>query len=244
MSENLNKKLRNFEGFKINLNKDIIKENKIISFIKNNEFFLRATPKPDYEWCKGERPLHIAIRKKYPYNVILALLERCPESARIKTNNGKLPLHYALEYLYQNNQMKKYYEDFIIKLIDVYPEGVKELLINGINTLYWALKNNFSLKIISKLLEISPDQIKTKIYDQYPLIVAISWYQTDDVIIYLLEKYPDAAKEPFEYGKKQTYAFQLAIKNKYSKIVTDKLRETYPGANNKLYELLDSNNYN
>ena len=183
MSQNLNKNLKNlknlqnFKGFNKNLttikkNLTTITEKEIqtISFINNlnQSFFLRTDPNPEYPMYTGELPIHIAIRKNYPNIIILTLLEKCPESARIKTKNQKLPLHYSFEFLGANNVlMKKYYEDFIIKLIDVYPDGVKEL-VNRESPLGLALKKKFSLKIISKLLEISPEQIKTKIFFLHP----------------------------------------------------------------------------
>jgi hypothetical protein len=236
LNTNFNTNFKKFKGFNKNNSSKISEKeiqitnsiNKIISFINNlnQRFFLRSDPNPESPMYSGELPLHIGIRKNYRDIIILALLERCPESAKIKTRNEKLPLHYSLEYLGTNNDsIRKYYEDFIIKLIYAYPNGVTELA-NGVSPLSLALTKKFSLKIISTLLEISPDQIKTKIFQQYPLYVAINYYRNSDIILYLLEKYPDAAKESYD----EKYPLHLAIENKYSYEVISKLLEAYPDA--------------
>merc|ERR1712226_1146457 len=47
---------------------------------------------------RGSLPLHDALKHKPPMDVVVALLEACPEAAVFADSGGWLPLHHAVQY--------------------------------------------------------------------------------------------------------------------------------------------------
>lgn len=96
-------------------------------------------------------PLHIALRAHATDDVILFLLEKCPEAATIQDALGRVPLHYA-----NSNSATSIVMD---KLMEICPGSVRAADNMGWTPLHVASSLGHSAEIVRKMITISPEAV-------------------------------------------------------------------------------------
>eukprot|EP00984_Skeletonema_dohrnii_P011088 scaffold4399_cov75-Skeletonema_dohrnii-CCMP3373.AAC.4 len=176
-----------------------------VSWLKNNptvedaEAFIKNHPDAlmgnIYDEVGGNVPLHHAIRSVASDEVILLLLNACPQVAAVEDEYGRLPLHYAT--------FKKCSEKVIKALINAHPGAASvRNPVDGCQymPLHMAIVSRASDEVILLLLEACPLAAKELFSKRLPLHWAIDSNKkgttcSEEVIMALLNAHPGAASE-------------------------------------------------
>lgn len=137
----------------------------------------------------GDLPLHMACRNKYRHGVantmVKLFLDLAPDAAKAENNQGKTPLHIALEH--------KASTEIIRMLIDACPESVAKKDACDITPLVVAIRNKAESDVFEMLVESDPSITqKRDSRGRYPLHRALELRCSDLKIIKLLCTCPEA----------------------------------------------------
>jgi ankyrin repeat protein len=139
------------------------------------------------------KKLFEAIKNHATYEQVNKIVQKYPKAVKGKDNDGRLPLHYALE-------MNASY-DIIKMLYEANLEATKVQDKDGYLPLHYALWYIASYDIIEMIIEANPEA--TKVQDKYgslPLHYAIYSEASNDIITIIFEANPEATKEQNNYG--------------------------------------------
>jgi ankyrin repeat protein len=162
-------------------------------------------------------PIHVAIEKCYPSNLILYFLKEYKSD--LGPFLGSPSLSNSTEKFYFNRSIihlaleKSVNKEIIFKLINKYPD-IGDLTDKLGNTaLHLALERNFSADIVLKLLKQYPRSAKVKNYaGNLPLHIALkNKNMTCDVFKELISQYPESVGIK---DKKDQFPFTIAKSNK------------------------------
>eukprot|EP00984_Skeletonema_dohrnii_P009007 scaffold3378_cov82-Skeletonema_dohrnii-CCMP3373.AAC.1 len=201
-------------------------------------------------------PLHIAIVYRASDDVILFLLEACPQAAAAKDTFGFLPLRHAI-----NSEDTMCSEEVIAALINAHPGAASERdSRTGNLPLHDAVNKNASEGIILSLIKAYPQAafemkdgrllveiyLERKASDDFmreickvcvrvdgllPLGVVLTKRSSDDIVLAVLEAYPEAARKRFSTKFDECILpLHIAFEDKHSEPVKDALRRVYPDA--------------
>ena len=132
-------------------------------------------------------PIHIACSNNASLQVIQHLVSLFPESTAHPDSDGNLPIHHACSL--GDASIVEY-------LASVSPESVQHTNLKKHTPLHMACNRyNISLDMVRILMEHHPGAITHRDWQrQLPLHKAVAWKATDDVILALLNSFPDAAR--------------------------------------------------
>lgn len=140
---------------------------------------------PDFD---GLTTLHMTIKSTYgTEDCILAILEHCPEAARIQNNQSRPSLHFAI----------KHGSSLVVvrALLEAYPEATLVKDIKKWTPLHIAMDVESPLEIVKALLEANPDAAKVVDKEEnYPLHLGMKKGTIVEVIQAVLNAHPLAAK--------------------------------------------------
>lgn len=104
----------------------------------------------DLDWFGNTTLHHCFANNEIVMPSVCKVLDKFPEYALVKNQFGRIPLHYALDRIKVNiNGVKK--------LIEIYPEGVRERDNDNKTPYDVALKWKHSKAILKLLLDVDPD---------------------------------------------------------------------------------------
>jgi hypothetical protein len=148
---------------------------------------------------EGDSMLHFAAHNGAS-SEILRLIYKCnPDAAKSKNCHGKLPIHkllyaFALKHAYQDTV------DCVRFLLSVYEEAAAtgddqgKLPFHTLCQYYYYMPHEERHHILEMLFDAYPDAVRTKDKRKGHILVCRMGSRIDvDTIIFLLEKYPDAA---------------------------------------------------
>ena len=115
------------------------------------------------------------------------------------------------------------------ELIRVYPDEVKK----DRQLLWIALRYKPTYSLVRALIDVDPVQARTTYGNGYPLHRAIEKYHQSDIILLILDAYPEAAKVKHSDG---WYPIYKAVENKCSLEVITKLIDVYEDGLSKEYK--------
>eukprot|EP00984_Skeletonema_dohrnii_P008451 scaffold3107_cov77-Skeletonema_dohrnii-CCMP3373.AAC.11 len=142
-------------------------------------------------------PLHEAIERRVSDEVILLLLEACPQAAATKDLHGALPLHLAI----RNRASDK----VILLLLEACPQAAAKKDQHKALPLHRAFKGDTmcSEKVIKALFNAYPGAAseKNKWTENLPLHDAVNKNTSEEIILSLLNAYPQAAGEKMKDGR-------------------------------------------
>lgn len=129
----------------------------------------------------GRIPLHIAIRARCSDEVLIFLMERCPESTRIQDILGRLPLHYAC-----SNNLPMH---LIQRLISGCPESSRAVDHMGWTPLHVAAHKSTLVEIVQALVDCCPEAVLLRTFKgNTPVLCAETNKHSDkDLIINVLK---------------------------------------------------------
>jgi ankyrin repeat protein len=144
--------------------------------------------------AKGKLPLHIACRGPfvgqnkvlYPFTIIEQLLQHAPESCKIPTNYGRLPLHLVLR--------AKANKSIVQLVLSSYPNAANVATKNGNYPLHIAIWNRASPSVIRMVLNHNKhaSRIKSPSCSLYPIDMALEKCFGKKIISLLLRAACDA----------------------------------------------------
>jgi len=160
---------------------------------------------------KNESLLHIALRNKYSEQVVLALIDKSPTSAKVPDALGYMPLHRALVH--------KSSDEVVLRLVQGYPEAAVSPIQNrvggpDITPLTVAFQTKRSGKVVEAIMGAKAD--KLSVVDDngdLPLHQVIKLAAPEDTILTVLNFWKDAAKSKDKSGY---LPLHLAIKHSAS----------------------------
>ena len=170
-------------------------------------------------------PLHYAIMEMRSQKVLKALLDAYPDAAKKKNpQTGNLPLHDALEDALKRPEA----EEVILLLLNAYPQAAKEKMKDGRLPIEVCAKNKASEGLMLALYKANP---KSRVEGLLFLGRVLSNGSLDDVVLAVLQAYPEAAKETFS-TKCDVFILPLHIahEEKRSEEVKKALLDAYPDA--------------
>jgi len=138
-------------------------------------------------------PLHITIKRGASFKAVDAIYKAYPKAIRSKCDYGRTLLHVACTRVTS--------PEVISLLLDAWPEALYEEDDNGFTPIFLAVQHHASLETLSLLTEACPSVIKQKDrYGRNCLHHACSnrlpsKEVATQLVSFLLEKWPDAAKE-------------------------------------------------
>lgn len=177
--------------------------------------FPMAAKKPDHT---GEYPFLAALNKRCSDKVILELLRANTDAARSELASiGDLPLHQAIK--------KGYSDEVIISILHAFPQAAKELDHTGITPLISSIRQKCPDKIVLALLKVNPCAAK-KLDDDLPLHQAIKMNYSEEVILAILNEYPEACQEKCSNGN---LPLNMAIEVNSTDKVVFSLLDAYAG---------------
>ncbi|KAG1674224.1 hypothetical protein FOA52_013844 [Chlamydomonas sp. UWO 241] len=152
---------------------------------------------------EGRTALHRALISKKGAQTVLALLERCPDTAQVADRAGRLPLHAAACYnasLKVINALLLAHKDGAKEkqkglLLVAHREGAAKLDKYHSLPLHFAARCRAPKEVVNTLLAAHPDGVrqKTKI-GRLPLHFAAANKAPFEVVAVLLQSYPSGAK--------------------------------------------------
>jgi hypothetical protein len=126
-------------------------------------------------------------------NMVKLFLEFVPDAAKAENNEGKTPLHIALEH--------KASTEIIRMLVDACPESVSKDACDDYTPLAVAIRTKAEYNIFEMLVEADPSITqKRDIRGRYPLHRALELQCSDLKIIKLLCTCPEAVSEGYSRG--------------------------------------------
>mmetsp|Transcript_15964 Transcript_15964/g.20198 ORF Transcript_15964/g.20198 Transcript_15964/m.20198 type:complete len:329 (+) Transcript_15964:180-1166(+) len=100
------------------------------------------------------RCIHLALECDSSLEVVMLLLEKKPEAARVKGSLGQTPLHWACKY--------RAPVEVVSLLLSRWPESIKQKSSGGLTPLHQACIVGAPVEVLSLLLKSWPDAIKEK----------------------------------------------------------------------------------
>eukprot|EP00984_Skeletonema_dohrnii_P025471 scaffold14642_cov83-Skeletonema_dohrnii-CCMP3373.AAC.5 len=225
------------------------------AFIENHPDALMGIEDREGDICV---PLHTAIYDRASDEVILLLLEACPQAAAAKDVDGHLPLHSAIDTMCSEeviaallnahpgaaSEKKKWTknlplhdalindasEGIILSLIKAYPQAAAEKTWGSGKFLFPGL-------LFERFLEVNASDdlmreiCKVRIDGLLPLGVVLTKRSSDDIVLAVLEAYPEAAGKRFSTKFDECILpLHIAYEDKHSEKVQGALRRAYPDA--------------
>eukprot|EP00984_Skeletonema_dohrnii_P011656 scaffold4673_cov82-Skeletonema_dohrnii-CCMP3373.AAC.1 len=201
-------------------------------------------------------PLHIAISSRASDGVILLLLEACPQAAAAEDNDKFLPLHLALNEdtmcsaevikallnAHPGATSERNPQTGNLPLHDVVEnmnasEGIILLLIKSYPQAAFEMKDGRLLVEIylkrerRATVDFMREICKVRINGLLPLGVVLTKRSSDDIVLAVLEAYPEAARKRFSTKWDEfILPLHIAYEDKHSEPVKDALRHAYPDA--------------
>eukprot|EP00984_Skeletonema_dohrnii_P005207 scaffold1824_cov104-Skeletonema_dohrnii-CCMP3373.AAC.7 len=163
--------------------------------------------------------LHDAIMEMRSHQVLKALLDAYPDAAKKKNpQTGNLPLHDALGRA----------EEVILLLLNAYPQAAKEKMKDGRLPIEVCAKNKASKDLMLALYKANP---KSRVEGLLFLGIVLTDGLSDDVVLAVLQAYPEAAKETFSTKSDVCILpLHIAHEEKRSEEVKKALLDAYPRA--------------
>eukprot|EP00984_Skeletonema_dohrnii_P026513 scaffold15875_cov72-Skeletonema_dohrnii-CCMP3373.AAC.3 len=203
-------------------------------------------------------PLHEAIHRRASDEVILLLLEACPQAAA-EDLFGSLPLHWVIDDI---NDRPIYSEKLIKALLNAHPGAASErhpdtgslplqdavnkkasegIILSLLNAYPQAAEEKMEMEHGRLLFEIFLERkasddfmreiCKVRIDGLLPLGVVLSKRSSDDIVLAVLRAYPEAAGKRFSTkGDECILPLHIAYEDKHSEPVKDALLRAYPDA--------------
>eukprot|EP00577_Skeletonema_sp_RCC1716_P003798 CAMPEP_0113416640 /NCGR_PEP_ID=MMETSP0013_2-20120614/25227_1 /TAXON_ID=2843 ORGANISM="Skeletonema costatum, Strain 1716" /NCGR_SAMPLE_ID=MMETSP0013_2 /ASSEMBLY_ACC=CAM_ASM_000158 /LENGTH=1678 /DNA_ID=CAMNT_0000303715 /DNA_START=200 /DNA_END=5233 /DNA_ORIENTATION=- /assembly_acc=CAM_ASM_000158 len=170
-------------------------------------------------------PLHYAIIEMRSQKVLNALLDAYPDAAKEKNpQTGNLPLHDALEDALKRQEA----EEVILLLLNAYPQAAKEKMKDGRLPIEVCAKNKASDGLMLALYKADP---KSRVEGLLPLGRVLTDGSSDDVVLDVLQAYPEAAKDTFSTKSDvRILPLHIAHEDECSDKVKKALLDAYPGA--------------
>lgn len=143
---------------------------------------------------QGDLPLHECLANRKPIEIILALVEACPEAVSLRNMLGEVALHVAC--------FLKSSLEIVQQLVQEYPEGVFVQDDDGMIPLHDAcMKSDSSLEVVEFLIEKHPEGVRSQdVTLRLPLHCAAETGAPLEVVHYLVEEYGDAVTVKDEDG--------------------------------------------
>eukprot|EP00984_Skeletonema_dohrnii_P002429 scaffold836_cov77-Skeletonema_dohrnii-CCMP3373.AAC.3 len=232
------------------------------AFIENHPVALMGI----YDYY-GRMLLHYAILYRVSEEVILLLLKACPQAAAKKDEDGRLPLHYAINdvdgdgdtacsekvikallnahpgaasernprtgnlLLHDAVNNKKISEGIILSLLNAYPQAAFEKMKDGRLLVEIFLKRE---RKASDDLMREICKVRVRVDGLLPLGVVLTKRSSDDVVLAVIEAYPEAAGKRFSTNCDECILpLHIAYEDKHSEKVRKALLDAYPGAAEK-----------
>jgi len=123
----------------------------------NNVARLKTAATSFRRWDRRkEMPLHVILSKFElpPVEVIEAFIKYTPEVLQIQTEEGMLPIHFALQY-YKSTTV-------VPLLLEAYPDGLRVAARNGRIPLHKAIYYRAPLEVLNLLVEAYPESVNEK----------------------------------------------------------------------------------
>eukprot|EP00985_Skeletonema_marinoi_P010384 scaffold4881_cov201-Skeletonema_marinoi.AAC.1 len=170
-------------------------------------------------------PLHYAIIEMRSQKVLKALLDAYPDAAKKKNPQTRnLPLHDALEDALKRPEA----EEVILLLLNAYPQAAKEKMKDGRLPIEVCAKNKASEGLMLALYKADP---KSRVEGLLPLGRVLTDGSSDDVVLDVLQAYPEAAKDTFSTKSDvRILPLHIAHEDECSDKVKKALLDAYPGA--------------
>lgn len=125
----------------------------------------------DLDWFGNTALHHCFANGEIILSSVLEVLGKFPEYAQVKNQFGRIPLHYALDRLLVNT-------DAVKKLIQIYPEGVRERDNDNKTPYDVAVKWKHSNTVKKLLLDVDPSLDRAAYFKmQYGILaVMYNWF--------------------------------------------------------------------
>lgn len=123
----------------------------------NNIARLKKAATSFRHWDSGKKmPLHVILTsfEPPPVEVIEAFIKYTPEVLQIQTEEGMLPIHFALEYCKSTKVVQL--------LLEAYPDGSRVAARDGRIPLQKAIYNAAPLEVLNLLVEAYPESVNEK----------------------------------------------------------------------------------
>ena len=123
----------------------------------NNVAHLKTAATSFRRWDRRkEMPLHVILSKFElpPVEVIEAFIKYTPEVLQIQTEEGMLPIHFALQY-YKSTTV-------VQLLLEAYPDGLRVAARDGRIPLHKAIFYKTPLEVLNLLVEAYPESVNEK----------------------------------------------------------------------------------
>ena len=123
----------------------------------NNVAHLKTAATSFRRWDRRkEMPLHVILSKFElpPVEVIEAFIKYTPEVLQIQTEEGMLPIHFALQY-YKSTTV-------VQLLLEAYPDGLRVAARDGRIPLHKAIYYRAPLEVLNLLVEAYPESVNEK----------------------------------------------------------------------------------
>eukprot|EP00984_Skeletonema_dohrnii_P026995 scaffold16422_cov78-Skeletonema_dohrnii-CCMP3373.AAC.4 len=193
-------------------------------------------------------PLHEAIERRVSDEVILLLLEACPQAAKKFYDGQYTALHVAIH----GDTMCS--EEVIKALLNAHPGAASERSnFTGDLPLHDAINKKASGGIIQSLLNAYPQAGKVRVDGLLPLGFVLTKRSSDDVVLAVLNADPEAAVKRFSTKFDECILpLHIAYEDNHSEKVQNALRDAYPDAENdnpfkttyQLHEFLENERIN
>jgi ankyrin repeat protein len=155
----------------------------------------------------GYVPLHSAVSHDYAHNQIVAfLVDRAPNSVRVRAKDGSLPLHLASQHIQDDDDF-----DAIRRVVAAWPQALGESTDKGLLPLHYAAEcPNFPL--VRFLVGLRPESVQEKSGEGWlavHLVLNCSLRHLTDadevrpmygVARFLMDRFPQSAQEPTNEG--------------------------------------------
>ena len=103
-------------------------------------------------------PLHIALRDRVRANVVLAMIEACPDAAQTPCGDGYTTLNYALRY--SSDVPQDWYATVVPALVRAWPSVVRATTVSARTPLNYALETRAPKAAVLALIAAAPEAAK------------------------------------------------------------------------------------
>lgn len=104
----------------------------------------------------GQTPLHLLSKAAAPREILQVLVNKFPATLSARDNNGRIPLHSAIQGCCDFYYIEASHDDTIRYLLEAYPLGVRDVDNNDMTPLILACKQNACVSTIYQLVKIDP----------------------------------------------------------------------------------------
>ena len=157
---------------------------------------------------------------------IHALINNDPSVVKKKGRNGLLPLHTAI--------LNNVPVEVIHVLLKAYPSAAQEkgkFIDEHMLPLHFAICERRSLDVVQALLDVYPKGVEERITNKdgkLPLSLSLELGAPDDVVLAVLNAYPNAAMDCGKYNDISILPLNTAIRKKRSLGIVKELLRVYP----------------